>query len=151
TEMQTVFWPHLKLRGGDFGNAILVRGKAEPVAMYRLPGRVLQLRAMLEARVEVDGISLDFFCTHLVHFGPLMARSRGRQFAEVARRVADRRHLRVLVGDMNSRWGRLDADSLARAGLFPIAVHEPRSYPAHRPRFSFDHIFASQEWACRGL
>src|SRR5262245_37902795 len=61
TEMQTVFWPHLKLRGGDFGNAILVRGKAEPVAMYRLPGRVLQLRAMLEARVEVDGISLDFF------------------------------------------------------------------------------------------
>jgi endonuclease/exonuclease/phosphatase family metal-dependent hydrolase len=148
TGMTPVFWPHLYLRGSAYGNAILARGKVGKPLMYRLPHRLLQLRALLETRVEVEGTAVDFFCTHLVHFGPLMARPRGRQLAAIARRLSDRHHPRVLVGDLNSGWGGLDIDALARAGLQAVCNEEHRTYPAVRPRYSFDHIFASREFRC---
>jgi endonuclease/exonuclease/phosphatase family metal-dependent hydrolase len=149
TGLQHVFWPHLSPRGTSYGNAVLTRGTIGPAAMYRLPNRMLQLRALLEVTIELDGLALDFFCTHLVHFGFLMSRARRQQLAEVARRVSLRERPRILVGDLNTGWGNLDMEGLARVGLYPICARELRTYPARRPRFCFDHIFASPTWQCR--
>src|SRR5262245_20169532 len=66
TGLQHVFWPHLCPAGSAYGNAVLTRGNLGPAAMYRLPNRMLQLRALLEVTIDLDGLAIDFFCTHLV-------------------------------------------------------------------------------------
>jgi endonuclease/exonuclease/phosphatase family metal-dependent hydrolase len=148
TGLQSCFWPHLYLRSGSYGNAILTRGEVGEAAMYRLPGRMLQLRALLEAQLKIDAIEVEFLCTHLVHFGPLMSRPRGRQVAEIVRLISSLRRPRILVGDLNTGWNRLDLSSLERSGLRPVCGREQLTYPARRPRLCLDHIFASAEWRC---
>lgn len=151
TGMRCIFWSHLSLRGNEYGNAVLTHGKVGPATMYRLPGALLQPRALVEVEIEVAGLTLDFFCTHLVHFGAVMARSRGRQLAEVARRVSARNRPRILVGDLNTGWSSLDMEALARAGLYPVCKEEVRTYPARRPRYCLDHIFTARAWQCLGV
>src|SRR5262249_36068508 len=148
TGMRCIFWPHLSLRGNQYGNAVLTCGKVGPAAMYRLPGSLLQPRAVIEVAIHLDGLEIDFFCTHLVHFGAVMTRSRGRQLAEVARRVSARSRPRILVGDLNTGWSSLDLAALARAGLYPVCDQEVRTYPARRPRYCLDHIFTARTWQC---
>src|SRR5205807_89359 len=120
-------------RGGNYGNAVMTRGKIVHSEMYRLPGRLLEQRALLETDIDLDGTRLSFFSTHLVHFGPLMARSRRRQLSQVMRHMAGN-HPRVLVGDLNTGWHGLDVVALAAIGLEPVCQEQVPTYPAHRPR-----------------
>lgn len=150
TGLTCCHWPHLWLRGGNYGNAVMTRGKIVHAEMYRLPGRLLEQRALLETRIELDGTSVHFFSTHLVHFGPLMSRSRRRQVAQIMRHMAGNRP-RVLVGDLNTGWHGLDVEALAAIGLEPVYHEEVPTYPAHRPRLTLDHIFTSRAWRCKGV
>ncbi len=148
TGMRCVFWPHLYVRGRAYGNAVLTRGKVGAKFMYCLPHELPLLRALLDVRTGIDDVVVEFFCTHLVHFGFRLRRQRGSQLAQVVRHLADRHHPRVLVGDLNAGWASLDIQALCKAGLFPVCDEEHRTYPAHRPRYCFDHIFTSPTWRC---
>src|SRR3712207_2835910 len=64
TGLNLLYWPHLYHPGGTYGNAILTRGRIRKRVLYRLPGHFLEARALLEARLELDGEVVDFFCTH---------------------------------------------------------------------------------------
>src|SRR5687767_11617214 len=85
------FAPSFRSLGGEFGNAILVRGRVLATETVPLPS-IGEPRSLLKARLEVRGVEIDFFVTHLSSWGKVSRRTR----AEQARCLAE--HLRAAPG-----------------------------------------------------
>jgi endonuclease/exonuclease/phosphatase family metal-dependent hydrolase len=101
TGMAVYYGPSFRALGGEFGNAVLVRGRV-------LAGEVLPLpsfgepRSLLRATVEVDGFELDVYVTHLTAWGGLNRRTRTAQASCLAEQVSGARRPFVLCGDLNA-------------------------------------------------
>lgn len=140
TGLHAVFGPASRVGWvGRFGNALLVRGGVDDVAVLRLEAGRDGPRSAILARVAVpDGPACSVAVTHL---STAQDRS-GRQVAVVLDALDRRPGPHLLAGDLNRRPEQLDG---LRVAGFQLADGGGPTWPARRPRYRIDHV------AVRGL
>jgi endonuclease/exonuclease/phosphatase family metal-dependent hydrolase len=140
--MEVVFAQTMALRGGQYGNALLVRGEIDDVDIVRLPGgyrfwvrREPRNAIVATARLAGDeGRAISVAATHL---STQRWASRG-QLTQVARTLTSRPAPHVLMGDLNRTNGELSGHPAVRLIGF-VDGAEP-TFPAVRPVLRIDHI-----------
>jgi endonuclease/exonuclease/phosphatase family metal-dependent hydrolase len=130
TGMAFAFGRTLTHRGGDYGNALFVRGEVDDVERRPLPA-VGEPRGVIVATAVVAGSSLTVAATHL----STRRRESGPQLAAVLDALAGRPRPRVLLGDLN----RVPAELSAGGGELAWAGGPP-TYPSRRPVLRIDHV-----------
>jgi endonuclease/exonuclease/phosphatase family metal-dependent hydrolase len=139
-----LYAPARRLHGGEYGNALLIRGSFADVEHIRLP--VLpgnEDRAAVVARVEVDGVQLSVAATHLQnrHGGPpptaTEAAEQLRQLGVVLDALARRPRPRVLLGDLNMPPEVVLP--VLNAARYEVADSEP-TVVVGAPRFRIDYV-----------
>jgi endonuclease/exonuclease/phosphatase family metal-dependent hydrolase len=127
--------------GGQYGNALLVRGRVLDHTVHRLGGPG-EPRVALLARVVVRDVELTVVSTHLQNRRGDRVSIAPDQLEELVAVLADRPEPWALMGDLNLRADTVEP-ILGRAGLTPL--HSAATYPSHAPRIRIDWI------ATRGL
>lgn len=129
--MAFVFGEAIAIRGGRYGNALLVRGVIEDVEVVPIPDA--EPRSAIVALATVDGgPTVSVATTHLGLRGAAAAEL-PIVFEAMRRRPAPR----VVLGDLN-----LDPDvvaPLAHEAGFERVPSDP-TWPAKRPRRTIDHV-----------
>lgn len=141
TGMELVFGRTLRRDGGEYGNALLVRGAIEAVDRLVLPRRLAWLpgpwrrepRGAIVATVVVGGTRVRIAATHLA----VRAVENGPQLGAVLRAFPSDGTPRILLGDLNRRAA-TTAAPVERAGLH--LVGGPPTFPARLPVARIDHI-----------
>lgn len=130
-----------RVRGGRYGNALVVRGALDDVEVRELPGTgTRQPRSVILGRVTVRGATLSVAVTHLQHFPKHLrhlADEAPAQLEAALQWLRERAAPRVLLGDLNLRSERAEP-ILAAAGFTPVATGP--TYPAHEPAIRLDYI-----------
>lgn len=153
SHMNVVFAATFRLRGGRYGNALLVRGDIERHEVAKLKGarwfqgrrgggRVLPLggepRNAVLATVRVGGHRLSVAATHLA----TQRRISKKQLSQAVARLQAMPEPWVLLGDLNRTADEVLSEPLV--GSMEL-VEGPATYPSWDPRMRIDHI------ATRGL
>ena len=129
-------------RRSEYGNAILTPGRVSDVQVEVLPGRG-EPRSLLAATIDVEGLRLRAYVTHLVAWGRLGSRTRLMQAEAVAKRMARSDLPFVLTGDFNSD-PRSEELSVFRNATFVSSVVTHRA-----TKKCLDSIFVSPGWQIR--
>jgi endonuclease/exonuclease/phosphatase family metal-dependent hydrolase len=139
-----LYAPARPLDGGEYGNALLVRGTLDDVEHEPLPVVAAnEPRAVVLARAEVDGVALSVAATHLQnrHGGPPPtphdAAEQLEQLEVVLAALARRPRPRALLGDLNMP-PEVVVPVLAAAG-YVVADSEP-TVVVRAPRFRIDYV-----------
>ena len=132
--------PARTLRGGTYGNAILVRGRVIESRVHDVSVPRCERRACLEALVETAGGRARVFVCHL----GLGMRERVIQIERVMRAVRAATDARIVLGDFNE-WNH---GAVARAfeTEFPHVPRPRRSHPSQCPLFALDRIAWDRPW-----
>ena len=128
----------LTRRAADFGNALLSRFPVKETCNIDLTVGGHEPRGAIDARIDVDGQELRVLSTHL-GLRPAERRKQVRRI--LAALDSDESHSPVvLMGDVNEwyLWGRPVRWLHARFRSTPA----PATYPAQRPVFALDRIWA---------
>ncbi len=145
------FWP------GTLGNAVLSRYPIRHVQNIPLQSVAWRKpRSLFQAVVDVEGVALTVFVTHLDH---LLAPVRRRQFETIADRLRQTRGPHVLMGDLNTHtpvrsriWqGETVIRHLRALGYVDafaaVGRGDGRSYPTRFPLARLDYIWVPRAWA----
>ncbi len=139
-----LYAPARRLDGGEYGNALLVRGSLTDVEHIRLPVVPRrEARAVVLAGIEVDGVALSVAATHLQnrHGGPPPtpkdATEQLEQLEVVLARLARRPRPRALLGDLNLP-PEVAVPVLEAAG-YEVADSEP-TVVVGAPKFRIDYV-----------
>jgi endonuclease/exonuclease/phosphatase family metal-dependent hydrolase len=133
------------MEGGDYGNAVLTRGTITFAQVHPLPGSG-EPRSLLESQIEIDGVELAFYVTHLAAWGRLLRRARISQIGTLGDITAAATKPHVLVGDFNVPPAAEELRVLLSRGHLRIAgdTKEP-TFPMTRQRL--DYIFCDAQWS----
>lgn len=131
--------------GGDYGNALLVRGSIDRWSVQALPtvpgSRVWQEpRSVLQADIQVGGHALSVAVTHLA----VPQEVNGPQLDHVLRLVATRPNPVVVMGDLN-RFPNTVRPACEAAGLHYVA----HGSTCLVPPLVIDHVLVSPELTVR--
>lgn len=128
----------LTRRAADFGNALLSRFPVKEMCNIDLTVGGHEPRGAIDARIDVDGRELRVLSTHL-GLRPAERRKQVRRLL-AALDTHDGHSPVVLMGDVNEwyLWGRPVRWLHARFRSTPA----PATYPAQRPVFALDRIWA---------
>lgn len=143
TGMEVVFDPVARVGGGQYGNALLVRGSVIEVSTHRLyrPARRWrgERRGSIEVHAHLDrpGLQLSVTATHL----STKQDEVDRQLAAVIARVAGGAGPRVLLGDFNRRPHHVGA--AAHGTGLTVADTTSPTFPSDRPRIRIDHLLVA--------
>jgi endonuclease/exonuclease/phosphatase family metal-dependent hydrolase len=139
-----LYAPARRLDGGEYGNALLVRGSLADVEHILLPVKPgNEARAVVAARAQVDGTALSVAATHLQnrHGGPPRtpadAAEQLEQLEVVLAELARRPRPRALLGDLNMPPE--VAVPVLEAGGFEVADSEP-TVVVGAPKFRIDYV-----------
>jgi endonuclease/exonuclease/phosphatase family metal-dependent hydrolase len=142
--MEMVFAQTMAFRGGQYGNALLVRGEIEDVEVVRLSGgyrfwvrREPRNAIVATARLADDdhaGVTVSVGATHL---STQRWASRG-QLTEVAKALTARPQPHVLMGDLNRTNVEVAGHPATRLIGF-VDGAEP-TFPSVKPVLRIDHI-----------
>lgn len=123
-----------RVSGGEYGNALIVRGELADVRVVSLVRRLRdEPRVAITATLIVDGHKLGVAATHLSVDNSLA----GEQLIEVVDMLAERPPPRMLIGDLN-----LPVDEvlpITTAERYQLVRTAP-TFPNHAPREQIDHI-----------
>ena len=111
TGLDVAYGPSFRALGGEFGNAVLVRGAVLESEVVPLPS-FGEPRSLLRARVDVDGLVVEVFVAHLTAWGGLNRRIRAAQARCLSDQVGGSGLPFVLVGDLNATPQTADLESL---------------------------------------
>ena len=129
--MTFVFGEAIAIRGGRYGNALLVRGSIDDVAVLALPDE--EPRSAVIARVVLTtGEELSVACTHLGRRG-----GAPDQLVVVLDALRARSGPRALLGDLNI--GTAEVEPIAARAGFTRVASDP-TFPADAPRRTIDHV-----------
>lgn len=149
TGMEPSFGRSLILRTGEYGNALLTRGRLIEEEVEILPGEA-ERRSMLRCRIGLDGDSgeeesFDVFVTHLAAWGRLARSIRVRQAHFLAERFHAIDRPFVLVGDLNAPPEAPELAPLVDHGRLRLCGD--RGCSTHRfMRKRIDYVFAGPSW-----
>ena len=115
TGMQVVYGPSFSVLGGEFGNAVLARGRIVASRVVRLPS-LGEPRSLLAATVDTPQLRLDVYVTHLAAWASLGRSIRARQLRCVRDQLHAARRPFVLCGDFNAVVGLDDLEDPAASG-----------------------------------
>src|SRR6185436_7025522 len=101
THMNGAFGRSYTFMGGDFGNAVLTRGRFVSVNIHDLPGTG-EPRSVFETIVSVNGGVIELYVTHLAAWGSVNAKVRDLQLQCLADHVRASAHPFILAGDLNA-------------------------------------------------
>ena len=140
TGMSMAYGPSFRALGGEFGNALLTRGRILESHQVPLPS-FGEPRSLLAATVELDAARYQIFVTHLVAWGSLSRRIRARQVQCVAEYLRASPRPFVLCGDLNIGPGSSDLHELEMGGFAQLCglASEP-THPLLGRRL--DYIYA---------
>ena len=139
TGMEAIAGPTIREGDGFYGNALLSRFPFGEVSHFDLSYPRREPRAVLSAKVIVDGVDLRCLVTH---FG-LRARERDHQARHLLEQVGTGPV--VVMGDFNE-W-RPRAATMARIDAALGATRAVRSFPARFPVLKLDRIWVRPECA----
>ncbi len=144
TGLTPIFGSSFRSMGGEFGNALLVRGRVLGAETVPLPS-LGEPRSLLKARIEVRGVEIDFFVTHLASWGKVSRRTRAAQARCLAEHLRAAERPFVLCGDLNAPPESSELAELLSGGLAQVCglVTEP-TFPLLRQRI--DYILAGPGW-----
>lgn len=126
TGMAHVFGAAIEVRGGEYGNALLVRGSIEDVEVVPLVDE--EPRCGILGTAVVGDERLSVCATHL----GLRGQARD-QLPQLLDRLRARPGPRVLLGDLN-----LDPEDVVAPGFTPVV--SDATWPAGNPRRAIDHV-----------
>lgn len=130
--MRGLFGFATRLAGGDYGNALLVRGDVVAHDNHPLPAAGGEPRAAIVAEVDVGGSALQVAATHLS-----FVTEEGLAQLAALLELLDPGRPCVLMGDLNLDPPEVQA-LVADAG-FALAGGGP-TFPADAPRARIDHV-----------
>jgi endonuclease/exonuclease/phosphatase family metal-dependent hydrolase len=134
-------------RRSEYGNAILTRGRVSDVQVEVLPGHG-EPRSLLAATVDIEGLRLRAYATHLVAWGRLGSRTRRMQ-AEAVAKLTSRSDLPfVLTGDFNSD-PRSEELAVFRSANFVSACFVDTVVTHRSTKKCLDSIFVNRRWQIR--
>jgi endonuclease/exonuclease/phosphatase family metal-dependent hydrolase len=144
TGLTLVFGKSCAMDGGDYGNAVLTRGKVVNSHTHALPGSG-EPRSLLQADIELNGGKFTFFVTHLAAWGRLLRVARLRQIAELGDITGRGPLPHVLVGDFNVAPAAEEMKVLLSHGHLQMCgeQREP-TFPMTRQRL--DYVFCDPRW-----
>jgi endonuclease/exonuclease/phosphatase family metal-dependent hydrolase len=144
TEMEACFGPSFREFGGEYGNAVLVRGSVLGARVYPLPG-FGEPRSALRCDVEVRGQRATLFVAHLTSWGRLGGPERRRQVACLEQLLTGAPFPFLLAGDLNARpdAGELQPLMGSKALVF---CGEPSDVTFPLGRCRLDYVFADPRW-----
>jgi endonuclease/exonuclease/phosphatase family metal-dependent hydrolase len=136
--MEVVFAETMPLRGGRYGNALLVRGEIDDVDILHLRGGrrffvQREPRNAILATAHVDGAELRVAATHLA----VQRSASRRQLAKVCGVLLANPRPVALLGDLNRTPAEV-ASTVGTDGL--VFADGPASFPALKPVLRIDHI-----------
>ncbi|MCU1485058.1 MAG: Endonuclease/exonuclease/phosphatase [Actinomycetia bacterium] len=126
--MTHVFGAAIAIRGGEYGNALLVRGSIDDVEVVALEDP--EPRSAIVARIEVGGVGISVAATHLGRRG-----AGATQLSILLDHLAGRPGPRLLLGDLN-----LDPEDVDPLALGYDRPSGGPTFPAHAPRREIDHV-----------
>jgi endonuclease/exonuclease/phosphatase family metal-dependent hydrolase len=140
--MEREFQPTVRVRGYDYGNLLLTRGKILSAEHVVLPSSGAVARGCLLARVELDGARIAVAVTHLgvrpADLDPHL---------ELLLEVLPSSEPLVLLGDFNAT-----AAQLAPLGeLLTLPADSPPTFPAQMPVAAIDLVGFSRHWRLTSL
>jgi endonuclease/exonuclease/phosphatase family metal-dependent hydrolase len=130
--------------GGDYGNAVLTRGKVLSSFVHPLPGSG-EPRSLLQTDIDLDGAQVTFFVTHLAAWGRLLRLARMQQIAHLGDITARGSLPHVLVGDFNVPPGAEEIRTLLSHGHLRVAG-DPKEATFPMTRQRLDYLFCDPRW-----
>ncbi|MGA8807348.1 MAG: endonuclease/exonuclease/phosphatase family protein [Thermoanaerobaculia bacterium] len=147
TGMQLFFGRAMGNGSSEYGNAVLTRGTIVDTRIDPLPGKG-EPRSMLGATIDVGGVRLVAYVTHLAAWARFGSRTRLLQTEEVARLVAKSELPFVLMGDFNtnpsSKELRVFHDGTIVTSCFAGKIVTHRA-----TKQCLDYIFTDPSWTIR--
>ena len=144
TGMEACFGRSLTTRTGEYGNALLTRGRPLETELHQLPGEA-ERRSLLRCRLELEGTTVDAFVTHLAAWGRLGRGNRTVQARFIAEHLARAERPFLLTGDFNAPPGAPELEPLLGNGL--LRRCSGRDQPTHRLiRQPIDHVATDPGW-----
>jgi endonuclease/exonuclease/phosphatase family metal-dependent hydrolase len=101
TRMNVVFGRSYTFMGGDFGNAVLTRGRILSSEVHDLPGTG-EPRSLLETLIQIDGGTIHFYVAHVAAWASLGRAARGLQLKCINEHIGASGYPYVLAGDLNA-------------------------------------------------
>jgi endonuclease/exonuclease/phosphatase family metal-dependent hydrolase len=143
TGMNAVFGESYQQLGGQFGNAILTRGNIVRHDLYKLPG-IGEPRTLLEATIEIDGGTVEFYVTHLAAWEKLNREVRRKQLQCLSRHVRASRHPFILAGDINAPPDSPEVKEFLRDTRLQMCGP---TEPTHKVmNLAIDYLFTDRGW-----
>ncbi|MGZ8866881.1 MAG: endonuclease/exonuclease/phosphatase family protein [Thermoanaerobaculia bacterium] len=144
TGLNLVFGKSCAMDGGDYGNAVLTRGKVLGSLTHALPGSG-EPRSLLQTDIDVNGGAFTFFVTHLAAWGRLLRVARMRQIAELGDITSQASLPHVLVGDFNVAPAAEEMKVLlSHRHLQMCGEQREPTFPMTRQRL--DYVFCDPRW-----
>ena len=130
--------------GGEYGNAVLTRGKIIANQVHPLPGSG-EPRGVVQTDIDLDGMQFTFFVTHLAAWGRLLRMARLRQITELGDITARGKFPHILVGDFNVPPVGEEIQILLSHGHLRMAGEaNVVTFPMTRQRL--DYVFIDPRW-----
>jgi len=131
----------------EYGNAVLTRGTIVDTHIDPLPGKG-EPRSMLGATIDVDGVRLIAYVTHLAAWARFGSRTRLLQAEEVARLVAKSELPFVLLGDFNTSPSSAEL-RVFHDGTIVTSCFVEKIVTHRATKQCLDYIFADPSWQIR--
>lgn len=147
TGMQLYFGRAMGKGANEYGNALLTRGRIVDAGVESLPGSG-EPRSLLRATVDIDGLRLNTYVTHLAAWGRFGARTRLMQAEAVARLVAKSELPFILMGDFNSTPSSNELRVL-HTGAIVSSCFAEKIVTYRATKQCLDYIFADPKWQIR--
>ncbi|HUP64453.1 MAG TPA: endonuclease/exonuclease/phosphatase family protein [Thermoanaerobaculia bacterium] len=146
TGMEVYFGSSFESGRGEFGNAVLTRGRIRGGKVHPLPC-IGEPRSLLQAWIEIDGQPVSFFVTHLVTWGRFNRASRREQLSCLAAHLETSPIPAVVLGDFNATP---ESPEIAEFSKHPAVRAASGSGATHRlTQQQLDYIFVDPRWRVR--
>lgn len=147
TGLNASFGSSYRFLGGEFGNAILTRGRIVSTDIHELPGTG-EPRTLLESVVQIDGGTVEFYVTHLQAWASLGRKGRDLQLQCVDDYIRASGHPFILTGDLNAPPESEEVAKFLKAARLQLAG-DPAE-PSHKVMEQrLDYVLADKGWQVR--
>ncbi|MBI5441223.1 MAG: endonuclease/exonuclease/phosphatase family protein [Deltaproteobacteria bacterium] len=148
TGLELGFGASFREFGGEFGNAVLTRGRIIAARAYPLPS-FGEPRSVLRCDVDLGGRTVTAFVAHLTSWGGLARAERRRQVECLTGIIRSTPHPFVVLGDLNAVPEAAElAPLLGLKTLLFCGERSDETYPSLKCRL--DYILADARWKLLG-